>query len=103
MVGEGFYFRTAWNGRPIRRHQRYFLIIVQDCNLHPDFLGVKGDNPLSLDNNGGIPVLSSTDSPEREVTLANLSRLKSSGVCDCTALRMASRRVSQMYDVALAP
>ena len=35
--------------------------------------------------------------------MANLSRLKTSGVCNCTALRMASRRVSQMYDVALAP
>jgi DNA-binding MarR family transcriptional regulator len=35
--------------------------------------------------------------------LANLPRLITSGVCNCTALRKASRRVSQMYDVALAP
>jgi DNA-binding MarR family transcriptional regulator len=30
-------------------------------------------------------------------------RLINSGVCNCGALRKASRRVSQMYDTALAP
>jgi DNA-binding MarR family transcriptional regulator len=32
-----------------------------------------------------------------------LSRPVNPGVCNCTALRKASRRVSQMYDAALAP
>jgi DNA-binding MarR family transcriptional regulator len=32
-----------------------------------------------------------------------LSRHLNAGVCNCTALRKASRRVSQMYDAALAP
>src|SRR5271169_5500895 len=31
------------------------------------------------------------------------SKLKLSGSCNCTALRKASRRVSQLYDDALAP
>jgi DNA-binding MarR family transcriptional regulator len=35
--------------------------------------------------------------------MPNLSRPIISGVCNCTAMRKASRRVSQMYDAALAP
>src|SRR5271155_138943 len=31
------------------------------------------------------------------------SKLKLSGSCNCTALRKASRRMSQLYDEALAP
>ena len=35
--------------------------------------------------------------------MAKLSRPISSAACNCTAMRKASRRVSQMYDAALAP
>jgi len=47
--------------------------------------------------------LSSTRSAERESGVPKLSRPINSGVCNCTAMRKASRRVSQMYDAALAP
>src|ERR1700686_1481649 len=57
---------------------------------------------VPIDNKGGIPVLSSTPSAEMESSVAKLSRPISSA-CNFTALRKASRRVSQMYDAALAP
>ena len=56
-----------------------------------------------LDNNGDIPVLSSTHGVRTELGVPNLSRSMASVACNCTAMRKASRRVSQMYDAALAP
>ena len=38
-----------------------------------------------------------------ESGVPKLSRPINRGVCNCTAMRKASRRVSQMYDAALAP
>jgi len=64
---------------------------------------VPGDAPLYIDNKGGIPVLSSTRSAKTESGVPILSRSINSVACNCTAMRKASRRVSQMYDAALAP
>ena len=47
--------------------------------------------------------MSSARSAEMESRVAKLSRPISSAACNCTAMRKASRRVSQMYDAALAP
>jgi DNA-binding MarR family transcriptional regulator len=63
----------------------------------------QGIPPLYIDNKGGIPVLSSDRSSKTESGVPNLSRSINSVACNCTAMRKASRRVSQMYDAALAP
>jgi DNA-binding MarR family transcriptional regulator len=47
--------------------------------------------------------LSSAGGAQTESGVPNLSRSINSGACNCTAMRKASRRVSQMYDAALAP